>query len=151
MKEVEALIGERFRCASKTWVAATVRCIVVMGLMLVFCMLQLIAGIDSFSEALWMLHVVVSVFFILIVLTLTLARVSEVFEYDVLKALNTPIVMKHAQKHLGQQLLSHLHNLEWGFRVGGTIINMRLVSSVVMTALTSLVALISNAMAKQLT
>ena len=41
-----------------------------------------------------------------------LATVGEVFGYDVLRALNNPLVFRGARKHFGQQLLKHLHTLD---------------------------------------
>ena len=32
--------------------------------------------------------------------------------YDVLRALNNPLVFRGAKKHFGQQLLNHLHTLD---------------------------------------
>ena len=40
------------------------------------------------------------------------ANVGEVFGYDVLRALNNPLVFRGAKKHFGQQLLNHLHTLD---------------------------------------
>merc|ERR1711972_361110 len=58
-------------------------------------------------------------------LGLPIASVAETFEHDVLRSLNNPVVVRNAQKHFGQQMLGHLHTLEWGFRVGGSVVNMR--------------------------
>merc|ERR1712060_893681 len=63
-------------------------------------------------------------------LTYPLALVAETVEYDVIRALNTPAILRQAQKHLGQQMLPHLTNLEWGFRFGGAVINTRIVMQV---------------------
>merc|ERR1712008_354225 len=147
LNEVEALIGARFRRASQTWAAATVRCIAVACLICVFLMLQIVAGRSSGMDALWCFAAAAMYLTLVVLLGMPLARVAEVFEYDVLRALNTPLVINHSQKHLGQQLLSHLSTLGWGFRIGGTVVNMRLVSSIVMVALTSSVAIASKKVA----
>merc|ERR1711988_2070439 len=63
-------------------------------------------------------------------LTYPLALVAETIEYDVLRALNTPTILRQTQKHIGQQLVPHLTNLEWGFRIGGSVINTRIVMNI---------------------
>eukprot|EP00931_Biecheleriopsis_adriatica_P037071 TRINITY_DN21281_c0_g1_i1.p1 TRINITY_DN21281_c0_g1~~TRINITY_DN21281_c0_g1_i1.p1 ORF type:complete len:132 (+),score=18.88 TRINITY_DN21281_c0_g1_i1:23-397(+) len=76
-----------------------------------------------------------------------IAQVAEVFDYDVLRSLNNPVVIKKAQRHFGQQLLPHLHTLEWGFRVGQTVINMKVVMNIIIAImLTSITATIQAAM-----
>merc|ERR1712150_113560 len=151
MKELEDAIGDRFHRASQTWVVATVRCMIVLGLSFIFLLLQLFAMLSSSNYNIFMLVVATgSCLLGVVLLGAPMASVSETFEHDVLRGLNTPLVLKHAQTHLGEQLPSHLRNLQWGFRVGGTDINMRLLSSVIMTALTSIVAITSQAVANQL-
>merc|ERR1711920_1118392 len=66
-------------------------------------------------------------FFMAFCLTYPLALVAETIEYDVLRALNTPTILRQAQNHIGQQMLPHLINLEWGFRFGGCVINTKIV------------------------
>ena len=39
------------------------------------------------------------------------ASVSEVFEYDVLRYLNNPVLLSQARRHIGDQILPHLQNL----------------------------------------
>merc|ERR1712187_285650 len=73
------------------------------------------------------------------------AAVAETFEYDVLRALNNPLVVNRAQRHFGQQLLSHLRTLDWGFRFGGTVINAKLVMNVVMALTITMVTTVSQA------
>merc|ERR1712039_769635 len=65
---------------------------------------------------------------VLIKLSWPLAVVTETFEYDVLRALNNPFILNRAQKYIGQQLLSHLNGLQWGFRFCGTTITAKFVS-----------------------
>merc|ERR1711879_247066 len=61
-----------------------------------------------------------------------LAFVAETFQYDVLRALNTPLILNRAQKFFGQQFLNHLHTLDWGLRFGGQVLNTRIVVSICM-------------------
>merc|ERR1711920_427826 len=89
----------------------------------------LIMSETSSSTFGWVMIIVISSSLVL-VLSAPLAIVAETFEYDVLRALNNPSVLKHAQQHFGQQLLAHLRTLDWGFRVGGTVINNKMVVNV---------------------
>merc|ERR1712107_265997 len=68
----------------------------------------------------------------IVVIGVPTAAVSETFENDVLRALNDPLVMNRAQRYFGQQMLAHLHTLDWGLRFGGTVINVRLMMNIVM-------------------
>merc|ERR1712196_295393 len=109
------LVTTRLRTASSTWVRAAV-CAILVG-----CAEILIIGSDLLTwqegvtnDLLARILLIVVAFLGVCVLGVPLARVAEVFEYDVLRALNTPLVVKHAQRHFGQQLLAHLHTLEWG-------------------------------------
>ena len=62
------------------------------------------------------------------VLGFPLAKVPETFEHDVVRELNSPVVVQRAQKHFGQLLLAHLRTLKGGFRMGGTATNVRVFS-----------------------
>merc|ERR1712008_173002 len=120
-----------------------VRCIVIMGLVSISLMFQLERGVSSnHTVGLWCL-LLPSVLLVAL-LGLPMARVSETFEYDVLRALNTPIVLKHAQRHLGQQLLPHLRSLGWGFRVGGSVIGLRFAMTILMLMITSMVGIVTR-------
>merc|ERR1711953_1458107 len=79
------------------------------------------------------------------VLVFPVAAVAETFEYDVLRALNNPLVCNRAQRHFGQQLLAHLRTLDWGFRFGGTVINAKLVMNIGMALIISIVTTVSQA------
>merc|ERR1711933_575464 len=76
------------------------------------------------------------------------ATVAETFDYDVLRALNRPVALQVAQRYFGQQLLAHLHTLDWGFRAGGTVITMKIAMNIAtalaITALTALSQTIFN-------
>merc|ERR1712217_488909 len=61
-----------------------------------------------------------------------LASVAETFEYDVLRWLNNVLVLHHARKYIGDQTLPHLQALDWGFRFGGSVINLRTISGILM-------------------
>merc|ERR1712238_214277 len=74
-----------------------------------------------------------------------LAAVAETFEYDVLKWLNNVSVLRDAQKYIGQQTLPHLHALDWGFRFGGSVINSRTVSNVVVGMAAALLGTLGQA------
>merc|ERR1719291_355634 len=82
---------------------------------------------------------------LIVILLSQMAAVAETFHYDVLRALNNPSMLKEAQKYFGQQLLSHLNTLEWGFRVGGIVICPRLVSQIAFTLLIGIVTSASSA------
>merc|ERR1711990_633838 len=82
----------------------------------------------------------------IVILAAPIAAVSETFEYDVLRALNDPLVMNRAQRYFGQQMLTHVRTLDWGFRVGGTVINVRLIMNIVTAMAITLVTTLSQAM-----
>merc|ERR1711920_1216962 len=77
-----------------------------------------------------------SVFFVLVGMVFVgtfgapLASVARAYEYDLLHALNTPEVLARADQHLGENMLPHLQALEWGFRFGQTVINMKVITSI---------------------
>jgi len=144
LQEVEKLIGDRFRHASETWAATTIRCCVLLGFSFIFMMFELLS-IDSLNRKFWLvLGKGLSFLTALLLLVFPMAQVSETFHYDVLRALNNPLIIKQAQRHLGEQLLSHLQSLDWGFRVGGTVLSKRQVTTITMAVLTSMVATISQ-------
>merc|ERR1712039_546939 len=74
-----------------------------------------------------------------------LAMVTETFEYDVLRALNNPLILRNAQRFFGQQLLPHLTTLEWGFRVCGNTITSKSVMNVVLALVITLTTGVSQA------
>merc|ERR1711879_310579 len=80
------------------------------------------------------------------VILFAMAFVAETFEYDVLRALNTPFLLKQAQMYFGQQLLPHLNILEWGFRFGGSVLSARNVTNIVTGLFVGLVASVSQAL-----
>merc|ERR1712217_427586 len=76
---------------------------------------------------------------------LPLASVSETFEYDVLRWLNNVAVLHHAQKYIGNQILPHLQALEWGFRFGGSVINSRAMSNIIIGMVATLAGTLGQA------
>ena len=82
-------------------------------------------------------------------LTLPLAYVAERFEYDALREINTPLVIHRSQRWYGQLLLSHVKLLEWGFRIGGVTVNLRMGMQVIAgLALTALATLSQQILAR---
>merc|ERR1712113_678631 len=78
-----------------------------------------------------------------------LARVAETFEHQVFHALNNPSVLKNAQQHLGEQLLPHLHSLHWGFHLGQTVIDMRVVTSILVALAIATLTSVGQSLAEQ--
>merc|ERR1740121_1037045 len=99
----------------------------------------------STDELMWAIIGLVFVATLIQSMGLPLAQVAEVFEYDVLHALNNPLVVKNAQQYFGQQLLSHLHTLGWGFRFGQTVINLRLIMNVLAALMVTIITSVSQA------
>jgi hypothetical protein len=132
LKKLEFTVSARLRYASTTWVRFTVLEIILSGMWALAACARLLMAHEQVSTRStygWIMILVVASSFVL-VLSAPLAAVAETFEYDVLKSLNNPSVLKHAQQHFGQQLLAHLRTLDWGFRVGGTVISNRMVVNV---------------------
>merc|ERR1712100_1008146 len=82
-------------------------------------------------------------FFAMGALIFPLAKVAESFEYDALRIVNTPEVLHHAQRLYGQTLLAHVQLLNWGFRIGGLAINMRMGVQVIMALAVTTLATVS--------
>merc|ERR1712190_9448 len=76
---------------------------------------------------------------VIVSLAAPLARVAETFEYEVYRALNNPLVMRESQRHFGQQFLTHLRTLDWGFRFGGTVINVKIVMNVAIAMMVTVI------------
>jgi hypothetical protein len=130
LRKLEFTVSARLRYASTTWVRFTVLEIILSGIWALFaCTRLLLSEETTASTHGWIMILVIASFFVL-VLSAPLAAVAETFEYNVLEALNNPSVLKHAQQHFGQQLLPHLRTLNWGFRVGGMVINNKMVVQV---------------------
>merc|ERR1712187_82551 len=104
-------------------------------------------GLESFLQV-SITTVVLAV--IVMVLGFPLAQVAETFEYDVLRGLNNPATLNKAQKHFGQQLLPHLTTLEWGFRIGGVVIKMKLLMGVCSAIGITVITTVSRAVMDQM-
>merc|ERR1712039_136456 len=77
--------------------------------------------------------------------TWPLAMVAETFDYDVLRALNNPLILHEAQRVFGQQVLSHLVALDWGLRFCGTTITTRFVVNIVLGLVIAMTTSLSQA------
>merc|ERR1740121_1129099 len=141
LMKLEFTVSARLRYASTTWVRFTVLEILLVGIVaLVACSRLLLSDTTGFTSG-WIM-ILVTTSLLVLVLSTPLAAVAETFEYDVLRALNKPSVIKHSQQHFGQQLLGHLQTLDWGFRVGGTVISKKMVvhiaTALIIAAVTAL-------------
>merc|ERR1711920_1172133 len=129
LRKLEFTISARLRHASTTWVRFTVLEILLFGTWALVACARLLLSETSSSSGGWIAILVLTSSLVL-VLSAPLAAVAETFEYAVLRALNNPSVLHLAQQHFGEQLLDHLRALDWGFRVGGTVINNKMVAQV---------------------
>jgi len=150
LSSAETSITNRLRQASTTWVKSVILTLGGFSLMILVLVTYLMSDIQKevidFSLAVSNLILLVS---LLLLCGAPVATVAEVFEYDVLHALNNPLVVKNAQRHFGQQLLSHLHTLGWGFRFGQTVIDLRIIVNIVAALLISVITSVSQAMLQQ--
>merc|ERR1711972_1034969 len=108
-----------------------------MGFLMFCCLLVLIivtylmsGGSKSTQDLVWATLALLLLAGISIAMGLPIATVAEVFEYDVLHALNNPSVVQMSQRYFGHQFLDHLHTLSWGFMFGQTVINLRLITNI---------------------
>merc|ERR1711920_1220118 len=83
---------------------------------------------------------------VIVSLAAPLARVAETFEYEVYRALNNPVVMRESQRHFGQQFLTHLRTLDWGFRFGGTVISVKIVMHITVAMVVTVFTTVGQAM-----
>mmetsp|Transcript_89983 Transcript_89983/g.237416 ORF Transcript_89983/g.237416 Transcript_89983/m.237416 type:complete len:117 (-) Transcript_89983:421-771(-) len=101
------------------------------------------------SDMLELYHIVAAIlcgFIVMISQFFPFAAVAEVYEYDLLRTLNKPQVLHKVMKHLGQQMLPHLHTLDWGFKIGQTMINMKLVINLIMGMSLALITTVGSAL-----
>ena len=129
LTKLEFTVTARLRYASSTWVRFIVLEISVFGILALVACTRLLFS-EATSTAYGWISILVVTSSLVLVLAAPLAAVAQTFEYDVFRALNNPSVLKHAQQHFGEQLLDHMRTLDWGFRVGGTVINNKMVSQV---------------------
>jgi len=145
LEKLELTVTTRFRHASSTWVPLAMYIAIVMGSISLVIISILMVGVKLSYPWLFVLSLILSSSICSVIL-IALSFVAETFEYDVLRALNTPFLLKQAQMYFGQQLLPHLHVLEWGFRFGGSVLSARYVTNIVGGLFVGLVASISQAM-----
>merc|ERR1712039_484480 len=142
----EVSVTFRLRWASATWVRAVLLFIVCLCFAALVIVTYLMSGKNqTMNSVVWASATLVFVATLIQSMGLPLAQVAEVFEYDVLHALNNPLVVKNAQQYFGQQLLSHLHTLGWGFRFGQTVINLRLIMNVLAALMVTIITSVSQA------
>jgi hypothetical protein len=140
LKKLELMMTARLRHGSRTWVRFTVYEVLCSGAWVLISAMFLVSRSDS---GMWLARLVLAST-IIVVLLAPLAAVSETFEYDVLKALNNPSILKGAQKYFGQQLLAHLNSLDWGFRVGGVVIGQRFLAQITTPLLIGILTAVSS-------
>merc|ERR1712232_128682 len=119
LKKLVSTITYRLRYSSCTWVRFSVNCCNFMMVHVLLCCMYLlrVSATDRTTTELSATIMVGIVYCVVaICFLLPLAFVSETFQYDVVKALNTPLTLNRAQQFFGQQFLAHLHTLDWGFR-----------------------------------
>lgn len=142
LNELEALVTSRLRMASNTWVRRH------MVSVIIGCAVFIALTIASISGEVFpfVIFVMVVIGGSMCVQVRMLASVAETFEYDVLLVLNNPVVLRGAQRYIGQQMLPHLGHLNWGFRFCGSVINSRAVSAIALTMFSALVGLFGSSM-----
>jgi hypothetical protein len=146
LSTAELSVTFRLRWASSTWVRAVLLFLVCLCILILVIVTYLMSGKDqSMGSVILASAFLVFTAGLIIAMGLPLAQVAEVFEYDVLHALNNPLVVQNAQRYFGQQLLSHLHTLGWGFRFGQTVINLRLVMNVLAALMVTIITSVSQA------
>jgi hypothetical protein len=145
MTRTEEMVTSRLRFASSSWAAVSLSSCMFMAVSFVVTATQMLTMPLDIWEVCRHSAYLISMLLFMAFLIFPIAQVAETFEYDVLRALNKPSIVHHAQRYFGQQLLSHLHTLNWGFRVGGTMINASLVMRLVTAVGATAVATISQA------
>jgi len=146
LKKLECMVTNRLRHASATWVRLVVVNIFAYLFGFIFLAASLVFGknlpIRSIGLTAFVMMVTLGV---MLALGAPLASVAETFEYDVLRALNNPLVLCHARRHIGDQMLPHLQFLEWGFRFSGAVITSRRISTIMLGLVTTLVGTVGQA------
>jgi len=147
---VEGNITRRFIQASQGWVFLVVAGVSTVAVFWTLLVTMIISGNHHEQELVPLVTSLVLCTLLMGYSFLPLAKVAEVYEYDLLRTLNKPIVLHKAMPLLGQQMLPHLHTLEWGFKIGQTIINMRLVvnilGAIALTSVTTVGAAMMSSM-----
>merc|ERR1711879_927933 len=109
LRQVEITVTQRLRHASNTWVKVAVMEIFVCmaSAMLVSVGMLLDKADMSIFHVSYRIIVVSVLAAIIMQLGLPLSNVAEVFEYDVVKYLNNPVVLGGARRYIGDQTLPH--------------------------------------------
>jgi len=150
LSAAESSVTARLRQASATWVKSAIFALAGISLMIVVLVTYLMSDLDKTTEdLLFAIPVGLMLLTFLFLIGTPIAGVAEVFEYDVLHALNNPLVVKNAQRHFGQQLLPHLHTLGWGFRFGQTVINLRIIVNVFAALMITIITSVSHSVLQQ--
>jgi hypothetical protein len=130
LEQVEEAITVRLRLASESWVGSISR---VAGSAAVVCLLHICyfftvdpAALSS-GTMLQLIFWAATSFAIPFILVMPMANVAETFQWDVIKVLNTPLMVQRSQKYFGQQFLEHITTVDWGFRRWGRVISPKLV------------------------
>merc|ERR1711972_1276876 len=114
-----------------TWVRAALMFLMFCCILVLIIVTYLLSGGGKSAQDLMWATIALSLLAgISVAMGLPIATVAEVFEYDVLHALNNPLVVQMSQRYFGHQFLAHLHTLSWGFMFGQTIINLRLITNI---------------------
>merc|ERR1711879_129335 len=76
--------------------------------------------------------------------TVPLAQVAETFHHDVVRRLNTCGNIYKSQQHFGGEFLAHLQGLQWGFRIPGAMLDMRLAMTIYLALIVTLLTAASQ-------
>merc|ERR1712113_356461 len=90
----------------------------------------MLLAVDSMEEIALYASGMLLMGYAMVLVGFPLAALAEVFEYDVVRALNKPNVLRGSRDYIGDQILTHCAFLEWGFRYSGKVISFQMVASV---------------------
>jgi len=151
LMKLEVTVSARFRHASETWVRFVVSSLFLVLTVAVTILTVLFLKGSTSPLPMICLHCLFLLLCALLVFALSfpLAQVAETFEFDLLRPLNTPVILHNSQKYLGDQLMTHLRALAWGFRCGGSIINANRVAGMLSGLVLGIVAAVSQALVER--
>eukprot|EP00929_Paragymnodinium_shiwhaense_P103774 TRINITY_DN6752_c0_g2_i1.p1 TRINITY_DN6752_c0_g2~~TRINITY_DN6752_c0_g2_i1.p1 ORF type:complete len:626 (-),score=76.78 TRINITY_DN6752_c0_g2_i1:337-2214(-) len=132
LTQAERLVTARLRAASLSWVASAMVFFLASALLLLVNLVYVFVGLEDFTVYITLATTVYGT--ILFSGLLPFAQVAEAYEHDVFRRLNLTEYCNKSQAYFGQQFLTHLRSLDWGFRVGGVTINMHFFSRLVSAA-----------------
>eukprot|EP00929_Paragymnodinium_shiwhaense_P014618 TRINITY_DN12254_c0_g1_i1.p1 TRINITY_DN12254_c0_g1~~TRINITY_DN12254_c0_g1_i1.p1 ORF type:complete len:600 (-),score=48.44 TRINITY_DN12254_c0_g1_i1:12-1811(-) len=140
LTQAERMVTARLHSASTSWVSAALVFFFAGGLWLVTALIYIFFGLQALGIRIASAIVVYGC--ILVAGILPFAKVAEAYEHEVFRRMNLTEYCKKAQPYYGQQFLMHLRSLDWGFRIGGSTINMnfftRLVTAIALALVTTL-------------